>query len=143
MVPNLPAVEVEDRYRGLLRDNRSRDAAAGRTLEGPHVSDLHVVYASKSIAARDASTGEQKALLIGLVLAHTSLVTAMTGMAPVVLLDEVIAHLDPNRRAALFDALAQLGAQVWVTGADPAAFADLAFRLQLYSVENGRITRRG
>jgi len=142
MVPNMPAVEVEDRYRGLLRDNRARDAAAGRTLEGPHTSDLHVIYTPKSIAARDASTGEQKALVIGLVLAHAALVTDMTGLAPVVLLDEVVAHLDPNRRTALFDALSRLGAQVWVTGADPAAFSDLAPRLQMFGVENGKVTRR-
>jgi len=139
MVPNLPAVEVEDRYRALLRDNRARDAAAGRTLEGPHVSDLHVIYSPKSIAARDASTGEQKALLIGLVLAHASLVTEMTGIAPVVLLDEVVAHLDPNRRVALFDALARLGAQVWMTGADPVAFAELRDRSQIFTVESGTV----
>ena len=83
-----------------------------------------MIYTPKSIAARDASTGEQKALLIGLVLAHAALVTDMTGLAPVVLLDEVVAHLDPSRRTALFDALSCLGAQVWVTGADPAAFSD-------------------
>ncbi|MGZ5834875.1 MAG: DNA replication/repair protein RecF [Xanthobacteraceae bacterium] len=142
MVPNLPAVEVEDRYRALLRDNRARDAAAGRTLEGPHASDLAVIYTPKSMPARDASTGEQKALLIGLVLAHANLVATMTGIAPVVLLDEVVAHLDPNRRAALFDALARLGAPVWVTGADPAAFSDLAPTLQLFAVENGKIVRR-
>jgi DNA replication and repair protein RecF len=142
MVPNLPAVEVEDRYRSLLRDNRARDAAAGRTLEGPHVSDLQVIYTPKSIAAREASTGEQKALLIGLVLAHASLVTAMTDVAPQVLLDEVVAHLDPNRRAALFDALARLGAQVWVTGADPAAFADIGPEAQIFSVDSGVVARR-
>jgi DNA replication and repair protein RecF len=142
MVPNLPAVEVEDRYRTLLRDNRARDAAAGRTLEGPHASDFAVIYTPKSMPARDASTGEQKALLIGLALAHANLVATMTGIAPVVLLDEVVAHLDPNRRAALFDALARLGAQVWVTGADPAAFSELAPMLQLFAVENGKIARR-
>ena len=75
--------------------------------------------------ARDASTGEQKALLIGLVLAHATLVAEMTGIVPLLLLDEVIAHLDPNRRKALFDELAKLGAQVWMTGADPAAFVDI------------------
>ena len=80
----------------------------------------------KSIPAADASTGEQKALLIGLVLAHAGLLAEMTGFAPVLLLDEVVAHLDPGRRAALYDALGRLGAQVWMTGADPAAFADIA-----------------
>src|SRR5262249_16344757 len=93
-----PAVEVQDRYRAVLKDNRAPDAAGGRTLDGPHLSDLNVVYAPKGIAARDASTGEQKALLIGLVLAHAGLVAEMSGLAPVILLDEVIAHLDPGRR---------------------------------------------
>jgi DNA replication and repair protein RecF len=142
LVPNHPAVEVEDRYRAVLKENRPRDAAAGRTLEGPHVTDLRVTYAAKNIAARHASTGEQKALLIGLTLAHANLVAEMTGVAPIVLLDEVVAHLDPNRRAALFDALARLGAQVWITGADAAAFADIAARAQLFAVDGGKITQQ-
>ena len=100
-----PATEIEDRYRAVLRDNRARDAAAGRTLDGPHLTDLQVIYAPKNMPARDASTGEQKALLIGLVLAHAGLVAEMTGIAPLLLLDEVVAHLDPGRRAALFDEL--------------------------------------
>ena len=135
------AVDVEDRYRALLKDNRARDAAAGRTLDGPHLTDLTVVYAPKGIAAADASTGEQKALLIGLVLAHAGLIGAMTGFAPVLLLDEVAAHLDRDRRATLFEALARLGAQVWVTGADPAAFADLT-DVQVFAVGSGRMDRR-
>jgi DNA replication and repair protein RecF len=137
-----PAVEVEDRYRAVLRDNRARDAAAGRTLEGPHLSDLLVVYEPKGIAARDASTGEQKALLIGLVLAHAALVADMSGAAPVILLDEVIAHLDPSRRAALFAALGRLGAQVWMTGADPSAFAEIPAGAEIFDVTPGRATRR-
>ena len=104
---------------------QARDAAAGRTLDGPHLTDLQVIYAPKNMPARDASTGEQKALLIGLVLAHANLVAEMTGITPLLLLDEVIAHLDPNRRIALFNELKKLGAQVWMTGADPAAFADV------------------
>ena len=100
LIPLHPAAEIEERYRAVLRDNRGRDAAAGRTLDGPHLTDLKVGYAAKGIAAADASTGEQKALLIGLVLAHAGLVAAMTGFAPVLLLDEVVAHLDPARRAA-------------------------------------------
>ena len=87
--------------------------------------------------ARDASTGEQKALLIGLVLAHAGLVAEMTGIAPLLLLDEVVAHLDPGRRAALFDELAKLGAQVWMTGADPAAFADIGASGEIFEVEDG------
>jgi DNA replication and repair protein RecF len=142
LVLSHPAVEVEDRYRAVLKENRARDAAAGRTLDGPHLTDLAVVYAPKGIAARDASTGEQKALLIGLVLAHAGLVAEMTGTAPLILLDEVVAHLDPGRRAALYDALERLGAQIWMTGADPAAFADIAPRAQVFEVAPGQVQRR-
>jgi DNA replication and repair protein RecF len=138
-----PAGEVEDRYRAVLKENRARDAAAGRTLDGPHLTDFAVVYAPKGIAARDASTGEQKALLIGLVLAHAGLVAEMTGTAPIILLDEVVAHLDPGRRAALYDALERLGAQIWMTGADPAVFADIAGRAQVFEVSPGRVQRGG
>ena len=137
-----PATSVEDRYREMLRDSRARDAAAGRTLDGPHLTDLQVIYAPKNVAARDASTGEQKALLIGLVLAHASLVAEMTGITPLLLLDEVVAHLDPARRRALFDELAKLGAQVWMTGADPAAFTDIAASGEIFDVDSGEITRR-
>jgi DNA replication and repair protein RecF len=137
-----PATSVEDRYRETLRDSRARDAAAGRTLDGPHLTDLQVIFAPKHVPARDASTGEQKALLIGLVLAHASLVAEMTGITPLLLLDEVVAHLDPERRTALFDELAKLGAQVWMTGADPAAFSGLAGSGEVFDVEAGRITRR-
>jgi len=135
-----PATEVEDRYRTALRDNRARDAAAGRTTDGPHLTDLDVLYGPKGIAAAQASTGEQKALLISLVLAHAKLVAAMTGFAPLLLLDEVIAHLDPARRAALYDALAALSAQVWMTGADPAPFADVAARAQVFAVSPGHVS---
>jgi DNA replication and repair protein RecF len=137
-----PATAVEDRYREILRSSRARDAAAGRTLEGPHLTDLKVTYAPKNMPARDASTGEQKALLIGLVLAHASLVAEMTGITPLLLLDEVVAHLDPDRRRALFAELAKIGAQVWLTGADPAAFTDIGARGEIFDVDNGRITRR-
>ena len=134
MVLTHPAVEVEDRYREMLRENRARDAAAGRTLEGPHLSDLVVHYREKAIAASNASTGEQKALLIGLVLAHAALVGEMTGSAPVILLDEVVAHLDPDRRATLFDALDRIGSQVWMSGADPLAFAVIGSRADVIDV---------
>ncbi|ABD85582.1 DNA replication/repair protein RecF [Rhodopseudomonas palustris] len=138
-----PATAVEDRYRTSLRDNRARDAAAGRTLDGPHLTDLRVIYTPKNMPARDASTGEQKALLIGLVLAHAYLVAEMTGITPLLLLDEVVAHLDPSRRKALFGELARLGAQVWMTGADPAAFVDLGEGGELFEVDNGRIAPHG
>jgi DNA replication and repair protein RecF len=134
MVLTHPAVEVEDRYRAMLKENRPRDAAAGRSLEGPHLTDLLVRYREKAIAASNASTGEQKALLIGLVLAHAALVADMTGTAPVILLDEVVAHLDPERRAALFAALGGLGSQVWMTGADPSAFSDIALHADVIDV---------
>src|SRR6201985_1284637 len=139
---NEPATSVEDRYREVLRQGRARDAAAGRTLDGPHLTDLKVIYAPKNMPARDASTGEQKALLIGLVLAHANLVAEMTGIVPLLLLDEVVAHLDPNRRNALFDELATLGAQVWMTGADPAAFADIGTRADVFDVDAGTVKRR-
>ena len=142
LIPARPAIEIEERYRAVLRDNRARDAAAGRTLDGPQLTDLKVTYAHKGIAAADASTGEQKALLIGLVLAHARLVAEMTAFAPVLLLDEVFAHLDPARRAALQVELAQLGAQVWMTGADPALFAEIKDDAAMIEVDSGRLKRR-
>ena len=144
LLPQHPAREIEDRYRAVLRDNRTRDAAAGRTLDGPHLTDLVVAYAPKDIPAADASTGEQKALLIGLVLAHAGLIGEMTGFAPVLLLDEVVAHLDPGRRAALYAELDTLGAQVFMTGADPAAFAEIEARAEIFEVAPGQVAlRRG
>jgi len=137
LLPDHSAIEIEDRYRALLKDSRARDAAAGRTLDGPHLSDLVVTHAGKNIPAADASTGEQKALLIRLVLAHAGLIKQMTGFAPLVLLDEVVAHLDPSRRAALYDALSLLGAQVWMTGADPVAFGDIVGRALVFLVRGG------
>jgi DNA replication and repair protein RecF len=142
LVPLEPAVAVEDRYRTLLKDNRGRDAAAGRTLEGPHLTDLAVSHADKQIAASEASTGEQKALLIGLVLAHAGLLAEMSGLAPVLLLDEVIAHLDPARRAALYAELDKLGAQVWMTGADASAFAEIEANADMFEVVPGEVKRR-
>ena len=137
LLPDHSATEIEDRYRTRLKESRARDAAAGRTLDGPHLSDLAVSYAVKSVPASDASTGEQKALLIRLILAHAGLIKQMTGYAPLMLLDEVVAHLDPARRAALYDALSSLGAQVWMTGADPAAFGDIIGRAQAFIVSSG------
>ncbi len=142
LLPDHSAIEIEDRYRALLKDNRARDAAAGRTLDGSHLSDLAVTHAGKGVPAREASTGEQKALLIRLVLAHAGLIKDMTGFAPVLLLDEIVAHLDPTRRAALYDALTNLGAQVWMTGADPAAFGDIVGRAQVFEVRPGSVAPR-
>ncbi|HTQ84506.1 MAG TPA: AAA family ATPase, partial [Pseudolabrys sp.] len=106
------------------------------------LSDLAVTHAGKGIPAREASTGEQKALLIRLVLAHAGLIKDMTGFAPILLLDEIVAHLDPERRAALHDALASLGAQVWMTGADPAAFGDIVTRAEVFEVRPGTVAPR-
>ncbi len=125
MLSDAPALRVEDSYRALLRDSRPRDRAAGRTLEGPHLSDLTVAHAEKALPAARCSTGEQKSLLIGLALSHARLVASMQGLAPIVLLDDVAAYLDAERRLGLFAALARLGAQVWMTGADPSVFAGL------------------
>jgi DNA replication and repair protein RecF len=142
LLPQHSAVEIEDRYRALLKENRARDAAAGRTLDGPHLSDLSVIHAGKGMPASNCSTGEQKALLIRLILAHARLTKDMTGSAPLLLLDEVVAHLDPGRRAALFAELAKLGAQVWITGADQAAFADIGASGEIFAVDSGQITRQ-
>ncbi len=118
-------VADEAGFAAELRAGRGRDAAAGRTLAGPHRSDLAVTHLGKSQPADRCSTGEQKALLLGIVLAHAGLVAERVGRPPVLLLDEVAAHLDPIRRAALFDRLAATGGQVWMTGTERALFDDL------------------
>lgn len=136
------AVDVEDAYARLLRDVRERDRAAGRALDGPHRSDLAVAHGPKATAARLCSTGEQKALLIGLLLAHAELVAQRRdGLAPMLLLDEVTAHLDSARRAALFDELLRLGTQAWMTGTDSQSFASLSGRAQFWRVSEGSVTR--
>jgi DNA replication and repair protein RecF len=139
MLAEHSAAQVEDRYRELLKEQRGRDATAGRTLEGPHLTDLAVRFAAKDIPAADGSTGEQKAMLIRLILAHAGLVKNMTGTAPILLLDEVVAHLDPGRRAALYDELSALGTQVWMTGADASLFAELGDRASFFEVSPGRV----
>ena len=134
MTDSGPALKAEDGYRASLRDNRGRDAAAGRTLIGPHLSDFLVWHGPKQAPAAASSTGEQKALIVGLALAHARLVAEMSGIAPLALLDEIAAHFDPRRRAALYDALARLGGQVFLTGADPAVFAELEGRAEMFEV---------
>lgn len=134
-----PAIDLEDDYAALLRDGRHRDAAAGRTLDGPHRADLLVRHKAKDIEAERCSTGEQKALLVGLILAHARLVANMTGHAPVLLLDEIAAHLDEGRRAALFDLVDGLGGQAFMTGTDRAMFAALGDRAQFFTVSGGTV----
>ena len=127
----------------VLRETRERDRGAGRTLDGPHRSDLIVGHGPKHMAARLCSTGEQKALLLGLVLAHAELLTArQEGAAPILLLDEITAHLDEHRRAALFDEILRLKAQAWMTGTDANAFDALRGRAQFWAVEEGKVARR-
>lgn len=126
---------------GLARElaqSRARDAAAGRALAGPHRADLAVTHRDKDQPAALCSTGEQKALLLAIVLAHADLVAATMPHPPVLLLDEVAAHLDPSRRAALFERLAGKG-QVWMTGTEDALFAELAGEATQLHVEAGRI----
>lgn len=121
-----------------LREGRRRDAAAGRTLTGPHRADLAVTHLGKRQPAQLCSTGEQKALLLGLVLAHAELVADRTGRAPILLLDEVAAHLDPERRAALFARLGSAG-QVWMTGTEPELFAAVPGEATRYRLGDGAI----
>jgi DNA replication and repair protein RecF len=135
----MAAIDVEDRYRTMLKASRAQDAAAGRTLSGPHVTDLVVRHGPKDIEASLCSTGEQKALLVGLVLAHARLVADLSGLAPVVLLDEIAAHFDLRRREALFDELDALPGQIWMTGAEAQAFAPIAARAQNLRVKPGSI----
>jgi len=122
-----------------LAQGRRRDAAAGRTLVGPHRSDLMVTHLDKAQPAALCSTGEQKALLLGLVLAHAELVADRVGRAPILLLDEVAAHLDPVRRAALFDRLAATGSQVWITGTERAPFDDIG-AASWFAVADGTVS---
>jgi len=129
-----------DAYAERLATGRERDRAAGRALLGPHRADLAVEHVDKKMPAALASTGEQKALLIGLVLGHAALVRRLTGEPPLLLLDEVAAHLDPSRRAALYDTLDALGAQTFMTGTDTALFEALGPRADRFRVEAGAIT---
>jgi DNA replication and repair protein RecF len=122
-----------------LRAGRSRDAAAGRTLAGPHRSDLAVLHRAKDQPAARCSTGEQKALLLGIVLAHADLVAERAGRRPLLLLDEVAAHLDPVRRAALFARLEAGGGQVWVTGTEASLFSAIGAEASRFRIEDGRI----
>jgi DNA replication and repair protein RecF len=134
------AIDVEDGYRAVLKRGRERDRAAKRTLDGPHRSDLVVGHGPKEMPARNCSTGEQKALLIGLVLAHSRLVKqASGGLAPLILLDEIAAHLDETRRTALFAEIGRLEAQAWMTGTDAELFSVLGESARFFTVKNGGI----
>ncbi len=136
----IPALAAEAKLAALLAANRQSDAQAGSTLVGPHRSDLACSLGEKGIAAEFASTGEQKALLISILLAHTRLNRAVRGEAPLLLLDEIAAHLDASRRAALFETLLRLDSQAWLTGTDAALFTPLRHHAQFLSVHDANVT---
>ncbi|MEN8896468.1 MAG: DNA replication/repair protein RecF [Yoonia sp.] len=134
-----PAIEAPDNPDALIaafQNNRSRDMAAGRTLMGPHRADLQAVFAAKGVSAKDCSTGEQKALLISLILANGRALIADFGAPPILLLDEVAAHLDAGRRAALYDEICALGSQAFMTGTGPELFVELGSRAQYAEVSD-------
>lgn len=136
------ALDVEEAYAKKLAHGRERDRAASRTLEGPHRSDLGIGHGPKAMPARLCSTGEQKALLLGLVLAEAELIARRhDGAAPLLLLDEITAHLDIDRRASLFDEIVRLGAQAWMTGTDAAFFAAIRSRARMFEVAEGAVAR--
>ncbi|MDQ2633400.1 MAG: DNA replication/repair protein RecF [Pseudomonadota bacterium] len=139
MVGHAPAVEIEETFRRALASGRERDRAAGRTLDGPHRSDLLVRHRPKSMPAELCSTGEQKALLVGIVLAHARLSGEMSGSVPILLLDEIAAHLDAGRRAALFSILENLGCQTFMTGTEATLFSSIEGRALILTVDHGRV----
>jgi DNA replication and repair protein RecF len=134
-----PALAVEEEFAAALRQSRAADAALGGATIGPHRTDLAVTYAEKGIAAASASTGEQKALLVAILLAQAGLQREIRGEAPLLLLDEVAAHLDESRREALFAALLGLEGQVWLSGTDAALFAPLRRAAQFVAVRDGTL----
>lgn len=134
-----PAVEIEEGFRRALAEGRDRDRAAGRTLEGPHRSDLIVTHRPKAMPAELCSTGEQKALLVGIIVSHARLCGEMSGTVPILLLDEIAAHLDAGRRAALFAILEELGCQAFMTGTEPALFSSLRGKAQFLTVDHGSV----
>ncbi len=123
-------IDGKDSLLAALEDSRPNDLRAGRTLIGPHRADMSAIYTAKGVEAKQCSTGEQKALLISLILANARALSEDFGAAPIILLDEVAAHLDANRRAALYDEICALGAQAWMTGTGPELFEELGDRAQ-------------
>lgn len=136
----MPALAAEDLLRQRLAEQRRADAEAGVTTFGPHRADLAVEHVGNGMPAPQCSTGEQKALLLAILLAQARLLAAARGAAPLMLLDEVAAHLDAERRAALFDALLDLKTQAWLTGTDAALFSALRGRAQFFAVAEARIS---
>jgi DNA replication and repair protein RecF len=139
LMEKLPALAAEENYRRRLHGGRSADRAAGRTLSGPHRSDFIVLHGPKGVPASEGSTGEQKALLVGLLLAQVDAVTEAAGARPVVLLDEISAHLDRARKTALFGLLEGLGVQAWMTGTEPQVFDGVSASTVVYQVDSGTL----
>lgn len=134
-----PAVEVEGLFQYQLAQTRAQDAVTGGAATGIHKSDMIVQYRDKSMPADQCSTGEQKALLIGIVLAHARLIAAERGTPPLLLLDEVVAHLDESRRAGLYELLLALKGQVWITGTDKAVFKPLYQQAACFEVARQKV----
>jgi DNA replication and repair protein RecF len=134
-----PALAVEEESRARLAASRRQDAESGGVARGPHRSDLAVCHAGTRIAAAQCSTGEQKALLVAILLANARLQANLRGVAPIMLLDEIVAHLDRERRRALFAELLALGAQAWLTGTDEESFAELCGAAQFLRVADATI----
>lgn len=128
--------QTVEALRTALAESRPRDLAAGRSLIGPHRADISGIYVAKGVLAKDCSTGEQKALLVSLILANARALARDFGAPPLLLLDEVAAHLDPGRRAALYDEIAALGAQAWMTGTEAELFAAMGDRAQYVEVRD-------
>ena len=138
-IQHTSALEIEDEFRALLRSSREEDSVYGGAAQGPHKTDFLVTYQSKNMPAAQCSTGEQKALLIGLILAHADLINMERGAPPILLLDEVAAHLDPHRRTVLYELLSHIGGQVWMTGTDPYLFEKMPGNPSFFNVQNGLI----
>jgi DNA replication and repair protein RecF len=135
-----PALAAEDRFREQLAADRARDAESGGALCGPHRSDLAVAHLTRGLPAAQCSTGEQKALLISIVLAQARVQIDSRGVAPILLLDEVVAHLDAIRRTALFEEILALDLQAWLTGTETGLFAELGGRAQFFGVRDAVVT---
>ena len=135
------ALDVEDQFRQNLKAARTKDGLIGQSTVGPHRSDLDVHHAAHGREAAQCSTGEQKALLLAVVLGHAQLLTTARRIKPILLLDEVAAHLDLTRRAALLEALVPLGGQIWMTGTESVTFREISNEIALFSVHNGRVTQ--
>jgi DNA replication and repair protein RecF len=141
LLDTMPALAAEERLRAARAGARALDAAQGGTAHGPHRSDLEVRFARKGIAAAEGSTGEQKAMVLSIVLANARALAAERGRPPLLLLDEVVAHLDRARRAAFADEVVALGAQVWLTGTDDEFFHGLRGRAQFFRILDSSVTR--